>query len=179
MPVLQRPVVSPKYGGNILTRHPWWTAASAMATVAVASVTLGYCTAHGESEHSVVRAIGTNEQAPPQPNVARGAADRLQNTNPHGRLACAMVVTHTGPHDSDPYRLQTFITSGTPPNGSHVSYEVTYRFKSGTAHQTGPFTTSIAAAPAIPAVHQEAHFAAVSGQIEGGAQTAACEVVTQ
>jgi hypothetical protein len=167
MPKLERPVRVPRpRRNNVLTRHPWWTALGSVVTVALTGAVLGYTTSGGGEQDT-----GSNYGITVDGTAGGegGSADPYQNTNPQGRLACAMVVTQEG---KGPYKLHTYITQGTPADGAHLTYESVYKKpKTGEAHQVGPFTTSVAGEPAIPATDHGAALAAVNGQIEGAQPT--------
>jgi outer membrane biosynthesis protein TonB len=169
IPKDERPYIPPRPKmDNIVTRHPVVGILSSLVGIALCGGVLGYCTA-GESPSNT--ASVTAGPAPEQ----GGLPSQLTNTNPHGALACAMVVTHTG-NGNAPYRLDTYITQGTPDSTAHATYSITYKKPgSGDAHQIGPFVTSLTGEPAIPATDQNAALATVNGQIEG-AQSAICTV---
>lgn len=49
------------------------------------------------------------------------------NRNPAGELACRLTLTQQGPHDTDPYTLQAYVTNGTPPKGATLTYRVKHQ----------------------------------------------------
>jgi hypothetical protein len=55
------------------------------------------------------------------------AAPTPTNRDPKGALACQLVLTHEGSDKADPYKLQTFLTSGALPRNARLTYQLKYQ----------------------------------------------------
>jgi hypothetical protein len=154
---------------NIFTRHPARTILGSLVAIGLCGSAVGVVTSGGgESSNDHGAAIATYD-----PSEQDGTPAQFRNTNPQGRLACTMTVTHTGAKSSNPYKLHTYVTQGTPPADAYVTYSTQY----GNAQPIGPFITTMEGEPAIPAVSSgNTPLAHVEGHIVAGSGATACAV---